>query len=232
MRQLFIDSRDRVSGTSTDFVIVLPETLVVEGGNRRARIDNLRIPLTVPTIRTGVNDTIIVRVDGVSYTAQIRQANYDGIGLAAAIQSALSASAPGTWTVSYDISNIALYMACSRNFVITGGTYSAQLMAHPYTNTATSYNFTYVNVLGIDIMYLSSSKFMNLDTIGPKGAHDTLTCAVVTTEFGSVLDVSMPTDVFFNIPAMTTQQLDFQLRDRNYNILSIVPNISFVLVID
>ena len=77
MRRLFIDSRDRVSGTSTDFTIELPETLVIEGSNHRARIDNLRIPLTIPTIRTGVNDTIIVQVDGASYTAQIRQANYD-----------------------------------------------------------------------------------------------------------------------------------------------------------
>ena len=188
--------------------------------------------MTIPTIRTGVNDTIIVQVDGASRTAQIRQANYDGLGLAAAIQTALSASAPGTWTVTYDVSNIAMYIGCSRNFTITGGSYAAQLMAHPYTNTATSYNFTYVNVLGIDIMYLSSSKFMNLDTIGPKGAHDTLTRAVVTTPFGSVLDVSMPQNVYINVPTMTTQQLDFQLRNRNYDILDIVPNISFVLLID
>ena len=64
------------------------------------------------------------------------------------------------------------------------------------------------------------------------GAHDTLMCAVVTQEFGNVLDVGMPTDAWFDVPAMTTQQLDFQLRDRNYNVLSIVPNISFVLLID
>ena len=69
MRQIFVDSRDRVSGTSTHFVIELPETLVIEGSNHRARIDHLGIPLTIPTIRTGVNDTIIVRVDGTSHTA-------------------------------------------------------------------------------------------------------------------------------------------------------------------
>jgi hypothetical protein len=57
-------------------------------------------------------------------------------------------------------------------------------------------------------------------------------CAVVTEPYGSVLDVGMPTDAWFNVPAMTTQQLSFQLRDRNYNVLSIVPNISFVLLID
>jgi len=43
---------------------------------------------------------------------------------------------------------------------------------------------------------------------------------------------SMPWDSWFTVPAMTTQQLSFQLRDRDYNLLSIVPNISFVLLID
>ena len=231
MRQLFIDSRDRVSGTSTDFTIQLPETLVVEG-NRRARIDNLRIPLVGPTIRSGVNDTIVVSISGTSYTAYIRQANYDGQSLAAAVQTALGQSAPASWQCVYDPANIAMTITGSVNFSIVGGTYAQQLMSHPYTNTANSYSFTYVNVLGIDIMYLSSSKFMNLDTIGPQGSHDTLMCAVVTQPFGSVLDVGMPTDAWFDLPAMTTQQLDFQLRDRSYNILSIVPNISFVLLID
>jgi len=231
MRQLFIDSRDRVSGTSTDFTIQLPETLVVEG-RRRARIDNLRIPLVIPTIRKDVNDTVIVSLGGSSYTVHIPQANYDGPGLAAAIQQSLSSTTPGTWHCTYDVSNIAMTMTCSVNFTITGGTYATQLLSHPYTNTANSYSFTYVNVLGIDVMYLSSSKFSNLDTIGPQGAHDTLMCAIVTQEFGSVLDVSMPVDAYFDIPMLTTQTLDFQLRDRSYNVLTIVPNISFVLLID
>jgi hypothetical protein len=132
----------------------------------------------------------------------------------------------------YDPANIAMTIVGSVNFSIVGGTYAQQLMSHPYTNSANSYSFTYVNVLGIDVMYLSSSKFTNLDTIGPQGAHDTLCAAVVTQEFGSVLDISMPTDAWLDMPAMTTQTLDFQLRDRSYNVLTIVPNISFVLLID
>ena len=232
MRQLFIDSRDRVSGTSTDFTIQLPETLVV-AGRTRARIDNLRTPLVIPTIRRDVNDTIVVRLGGtLSYTVQVPQANYTGPTLASAVQLALTRNTPASWNVTYDVTNITMSIVCSVNFVITGGTYAAQLMTHPYTNTANSYDFTFVNVLGIDIMYLSSSKFSNLDTIGPQGAHDTLMCAVVTQEFGGVLDVSMPTDSYIMMPSMTTQTLDFQLRDRSYNVLTIVPNISFVLLID
>ena len=60
MRQLFVDLQDRVAGSTTDFAIQLPETLTIEGGSHKGRCDNLRIPLTVPTITTGINDTIVV----------------------------------------------------------------------------------------------------------------------------------------------------------------------------
>jgi hypothetical protein len=197
------------------------------------RIDNLRVPLVFPTIQTGKNDTLVVSTGGTTHIATIAQANYAGPQLASAVQSALAAVAPGVWTVSYDPSNITMTISCSNNFTVVGGTYGAQLMLHPYTQSVRSYKFTYVTVLGLDMMYLSSSRFSNLDTIGPQGAHDTLMCAIVTQEYGSVLDVSMPWDTYIDVPSgLTTQQLDFQLRDRSYNILSIVPNISFVILID
>ena len=120
----------------------------------------------------------------------------------------------------------------SSNFVITGGSYAAQLMTHPYTHTVNSYIFTYVSVLGIDTMYLSSSKFSNLDIVGPQGSHDTLASIVVTEAFSNVIDYSMPADVWFDVRPITTLTLDFQLRSRNYEILSIDPNISLTLTID
>ena len=233
MRQLFVDSRDRISGTSCNFTIQLPETLVIEGNTHKARIDNLRIPVCIPTIQTGVNNTIIVRVGGTNYTATLPQANYDGPDLASAIKASLVATgSPGTWTVVYDTSNIAMSITSSQAFSIVGGTFAAQLMSRAYTQTSNSYNFSYVPVQGIDMMYLSSPNFATLDTFGPSGAHDTLMCAVVSQPYGSVLDVGMPTDAWFNVPPMTAQQLSFQLRDRSYSVLSIVPNISFVLLID
>ena len=89
MRQIFCDPRDRVSGTTTHFTIQLPETLTLPSG-RRARVDNLRIPLVIPTIRTGINDTIVILIGAQSYSIAIPQANYDGAGLASAIQSRLT----------------------------------------------------------------------------------------------------------------------------------------------
>ena len=62
MRHLFVDSRDRVSGTTTDFTIQLPETLVIADGSLRARIDDLRMPLAIPAIQTGIIDTFLVKL--------------------------------------------------------------------------------------------------------------------------------------------------------------------------
>ena len=234
MRCIFVDSRDRASGTTTSFSIQLPETLVIEGAGHKARIDQLRIPLSIPNIETGDNDTIWVPLRATTYTATIPQAQYDRPGIASAIQSLLNATAPGSWTVAYVSNKIAMTISCSNNFTIVGGTYAAQLMTHPYTSTSNSYSFSYVSVLGIDMFYLSSSKFSSLDTVGPSNAHDTLMCAPVTSTFGSILVSDMPYNTWFDVPAnMTTQQLDFQLRDRWYDVLSnLVPNISFLLTID
>lgn len=232
MKLIFVDSRDRVSGSTTDFSIQLPETLTIEGNTRRGRIDHLRIPLVIPTIRTGVNDTVTVLLGATNYTVTIPQAQYDGPGLASVLVGLLGSAAPGAWSVVYDASNIELTISCSNNFTIVGGTYAAQLLSRPFTQTANSYKFTYVSMQGIDMLYLCSNNFSNLDTVGPGGAHDTLMSVVVTCNFGSVIDYSMPADVYFNVPSMTTQQLSFTLRDRSYNVLSVVPNISFLLTID
>jgi hypothetical protein len=71
-----------------------------------------------------------------------------------------------------------------------------------------------------------------MDTTGPSGASDTLLMANTTVPYGSILEVSMPAWSWFTVPAMTTSQLRFSLRDRYYDVLDIVPNISFVLLID
>jgi len=139
----------------------------------------LRVPQVFPTIQAGTNDTLVIN-NGAVRTVTIAKGNYNGAGLATAIQSALTQQAGGTWNCTYDIANIAMTLTClSSNFTITGGTFATRLLAHPYTQTANQYVFSYVSVLGLDILYLSSSKFATLDTVGPQGAHDL--CAALLT---------------------------------------------------
>ena len=230
MRQIFVDSRDRVSGSSSDFTIQLPTTLVLEG-THQARIDDLRIPLTIPTV-SSTNNIILALMGTTPYSVTIPTLQYDGAGLAAAVQVALTAAIPGSWSCVYNASLISMSITCSNPFTFTGGTFMAPLLQRPFTQTSTSYNFSYVPVAGADVIYLCSQNFASMDTVGPAGAHDTLCSVPVTCGFGSVQAYNMSNEVWFDCTGMTTQTLSFQLRDRSYNILHQVPNISFCLTID
>jgi hypothetical protein len=84
MRTLFIDSRDRTptSKSPTDFTIELKSTLSLLP-SQRLRVSDLRVPQCVPTIREGINDTIVVASLVGSVSHIIPAGNYDGPGLAA-----------------------------------------------------------------------------------------------------------------------------------------------------
>ena len=231
MRQIFVDSRDRVAGgTSCDFSILMPQTLALTGGHQ-GRIDDLRIPVTVPTVGPG-NNEISTRMGSTDYISTIPTGQYEsGPALAQAAQQALS-NVPGAWTVVYDPRNVTLSFSCTNPFTFTGGSWMSKLLARPFTSNGSGYLFSYVSLQGLDVAYLCCPQFSHLDSVGPKGASDCLCSIPITVPFGSVQHYSMGSSIFFDLPALTTQQLSFELRDRDYNVLSLVPNISFTLTID
>ncbi len=230
MRQIFVDSRDRVSGTSCDFSILLPQTLALTGGHQ-GRIDDLRIPLTIPTIHPG-NDTILTRMGATVYTSVIAKGQYfTGESLANAVRTALG-NVPGAWTAHYSAANVEMNVSCSNPFEFIGGNWMSKLLARPYEYNGSGYLFSYVPLQGLDVCYLCCPQFSHLDNVGPKGSSDCLCSVPITAGFGSVQHYSMGSSIFFDLPALTTQQLSFELRDRDYNILTLLPNISFTLTID
>ena len=103
-------------------------------------------------------------------------------------------------------------------------------MARPYTLSSNSIRFSYVPLNGEDVVFLCSDQFSSVDNQGPNGSHDVLLPCNITSAFGSVQEFSMPTDVYHECPALGTNELRFQLRDRNHNILTeYIPNVSFLL---
>ena len=232
MKQYFVDSRDRVSGTSSNFSVMLPATLSLDSGHQ-GRIDDLRLPITVPTISYG-NNTIQVRMGSQDYTVTIPTGQFfTGHELAGELRSLLQRDVPGTWTVVFDSRNTSMGFACTNPFTFTGGSWMSKLLARPHDYNGSGYLFYYCPLQGVDVVYLTCQNFSSHEnSVGPKGAADCLCSIPITSAYGSVQAYSMSTSVFFDIPALTTQQLSFQLRDRDFNILHDVPNISFVLTID
>ena len=235
MKTLWVDARDRVEGTSCDFRVQLKRgTLNLTDRPHRFRVDQLRLPISVPTIQAGVNDSIVVRLGSQDYTIVLYAGQKTGPELATEIQTRLNGTAPGSWTVAYDSSMISMAILCTNDFTIVGGTYAAQLMSRPYTRAnARSYLFSYVPVTGLDECFLCCKEFSSSHIEGPNGAHDTILGCVITAPFGSIQQFDAPTDVWHQCPNSSFSTLSFQLRDRNYNVLtSFVPNVSFLLTID
>ncbi len=233
MRQIFVDSRDRTSGTSTNFSVTLPQTLSLEGGHQ-GRVDDFRLPMCVPTIYED-HRSIVVVMGAQTYEVFLNTGQYStGEALANEIRVRLAAAVPGSWSTQYNAAEMALGVQCSNPFTFVGGTFMKRLLERPFTvsGDGKGYNFPYVPLQGLDLVYLCCSNFGHMDNVGPKGASDCLCAIPITVPYGAVQTYSMSSSVFFDIPAITTQQLSFQVRDRDYNILKIVPNISFTLAID
>ena len=230
MRQVFVDSRDRTSGTSSNFSISLPQTLALESGHQ-GRIDDLRIPNSFPTVYAG-NSGIRFRMGVTEYEVNLDYGQYStGPELANEIRNKLQTTT-GSWTVQHDARNTSLSISCNNPFEFIGGSFMQRLLARPHDYTGSAYFFFWCPLQGLDMCYLCCSNFTHMDSVGPKGAADCLCAIPITAPYGATQTASMSTSVFFDIPAITTQHLSFQLRDRDYNILSIVPNISFTLTID
>lgn len=232
MRQIFCDSRDRVRGSPCDFSIQLARTLTTSDRPHRYRVDSLRLPVAVPTI-THLNNTFKVRLGSSDYLITLPSRQYDTASICSTLQGLLAGAAPGTWTVTYDTATISMTISCSNPFTVVGGTFASQLMSRPYTTTSTSIRFSYVPLNGADVIFLCSSQFASIDHHGPNGAHDVILPCNITAPFGSVQEFSSTIPDWVECPSFTTNQLSFQLRDRDHNLLSdYVPNISFLLTID
>lgn len=232
-RTIYVDSRDRISGTPSNFTIQLRRTLDTTDRKHRMRVDLLRLPLTIPTIRA-TNNTMTFDLEGSVVTITIPSRQYDANSLPQTIQALLTASTTGrTWTVNYDVTTVSMTISCSQPFTVTGGSFATQLMSRPYTTTFNSIRFSYVPLNGVDVIFLCSDQFASVDIHGPNGSHDILLPCNITSPFGSVQEFSYPVPDYIDCPAFATNTLSFTLRDRNHDLLTdYLQNVSFLLTID
>jgi hypothetical protein len=124
-------------------------------------------------------------------------------------------------------------ISSSHPFQVIGGTYADQLMTRPVETTLTSARFTYVPLNGADVIFLCSDQFASVDNHGPAGSHDVLLPCNITAPFGAVQEFSFPMPDYIDCPALNTNTLSFQLRDRNHDLLTdYMQHVSFLMTID
>lgn len=84
---------------------------------------------------------------------------------------------------------------------------------------------------GLDMRYLCCPHFTHVDNGGPKGSSDVLRAIPLTVGYGAAQNHSMSNSVFFDVPACALQQLSWQLRDRDFNVVNSAANVFFTLTI-
>jgi hypothetical protein len=253
MQQHFVDGRYRAQNTSSsDFAVELSRQVNGTGRSkqRRFRVDFLRVPNVFPTTYPPANKLRFFMGDNdQSYDATLPVTNFSSLAeFAAAIATAMTNTSPLS-TVNVDTPRPTDYdqfritLTSVTNFRIDG-TYglgaqllSSPLYVHPPSTfqdpavKAPSFTFTNVTLRGPEVLYLSSST-LNKDssgTMGPLNSTDTLMQINVTEPYGAVIERSMPTDVWLPLSQQNTRQVEFTLRDRNYQPLEMSPSFSLVL---
>ena len=235
-RSFFIDSRDRITGTPSNFTIQLKHTLNTTDRPHRMRVDHLRLPISIPTL-TDQSNVLTVSVNGGSSFTSVEMParQYDAISFPQIIRDRLTALVPSrTWTVAYDLNRISLTISANGAFILDDtGSLNKRLKQYPYVDGGTYYEFKYCPLNGADVIFLCSDQFSSVDNHGPAGSHDVLLPCNITAPFGSVQEFSSTIPDFVSCPPISTNTLSFQLRDRNHSLLTdYLQNISFLLTIE
>ena len=235
-RSFFIDSRDRITGTPSNFTIQLKHTLNTTDRPHRMRVDHLRLPISIPTL-TDQSNVLTVSVNGGSSFTSVEMParQYDAISFPQIIRDRLTAFLPSqTWTVGYDLNRISLTISANGAFILDDtGSLNKRLKQYPYVDGGTYYEFKYCPLNGADVIFLCSDQFSSVDNHGPAGSHDVLLPCNITAPFGSVQEFSSAIPAFVSCPPISTNTLSFQLRDRNHSLLTdYLQNISFLLTIE
>ena len=104
-----------------------------------------------------------------------------------------------------------------------------------YTTDGKTLVFRFVSCQPYDVLYLCSSKLGGSSYIrGPRFSSDTLMKITVKENFGQVQEAEMPFNCWVGSDGLTTNQLDFQLKDRDGHFvdMSLGGDVSFLLAID
>ena len=221
---IWVDSRQRTSGTDSDFEMSLRET--VHLSDTRVRIDKLTFTDSFYTTDLGANLYFAAPNNGFSHVS-VPNGAYTGFTLAAAIQQATGRdctysvltnsithvlqSADRPWLSDADVSartgalpaNATASNVLSLNSILGEGVNS--------NNTVT---WSFVRMAPYSVLYLRSSRLRCENHHGPRGTHDILCSVVLHQGIGSQIEAHTPENVYYNLAGGSScRTMDFKLTD-------------------
>ena len=226
-RKLYIDSRYRSSGTHGDFVFQLAQSIEVPTG-MVAIIDTVSVPNVFQTIDNTRNKLYVDIFEHTPQVVTITNGMYNGVTLAAELQTLLTAMGIGTYTVVFNSATGQL------SILATGvgyATFSERSVSRPFdclevigaldnqilmTDGVEITLPHHVDIAGTRVLYLCSSNLGHYSSLGPRGESDILRAVYVDAANGSyIVDRIANPFEFIQCEGQQLQSLRFSLRDGN-----------------
>ena len=231
-RKLYIDSRARSSGSHSDFVYQLAQSIEVPHG-MVAIIDTVSVPNVFQTV-DGTRNKLYLEIYGATpQVVTLTTGMYNGVTLAAELQAQLNAMGHGSYIVAYSSATGQLSIAASgvvhvrireRGAVRPHDALEA-IGAIDGVDLADGHTVRlphHVDIAGTRVLYLCSSTFGHYSSLGPRGESDILRAVYVDASSGSyIVDrLSNPFE-FIECAGQQLQSIRFSLRDGNGQIVDL-----------
>jgi hypothetical protein len=241
---IYVDSRAAVSGSGSDFSVVLRETVRVSPG-ARLRVDKLRF---VDSFFTTDMGRLLYYKDGsgsIVYYGLPEQA-YSGVRLAAQIQ----LMSGRTTSYSEATNSITQVVFAGQEWLsdVELKTYSAGFPAGFSATAPSSINsilgpggedsngnlvWSFVKMSPYEDLYLRSRKLAAMNVHGPMGDHDVICKVTLDQGVSKVQSDQSPNDVWNDITDSSFKTLDFKLTDYLGRVVNLRGrSLSFQLTID
>jgi hypothetical protein len=231
-RKLYIDSRYRSSGTHSDFVFQLAQSVEVPAG-MVAIIDTVSVPNIFMTVDAS-RDKLYLQLFGANprdVVLTLTHGMYNGVTLANELQAQLLALGIGDFTVVYGTATGQLNLTYTNpadpsTFRIRGRTVAYPYDALEVLGLDLEGRFVYegeadtfpnhVDIAGTRVLYLCSGNFGHYSALGPRGESDILRAVYVDAANGSyIVDRIANPFEFIECAGQQLQSLRFSLRDGN-----------------
>ena len=225
--RVIVDSNHRISGTSSDFTVQLPQTVSLPHGTK-CFVSDVVLPVSWYGVTQNVNDRVYFEygTSGTTTTyATLDEGSYDAATLATQLAEKMSNVAPGiTYTATYtSATNLARIVPDSGNlrFLSTAeiealhSGYRGSQVIHPMSNLASSFQDVFLDVRGAAQVLLNCAELAgDKQTLGPRGAMSTIKRIAVTVPFGEIqfTEGLQPADGF-EVSNRTLSRLSFRLTD-------------------
>jgi hypothetical protein len=252
IKKIYIDSRFKSSDSASDsdFKIDLPTTLLMPE-DTGFYIDDVCIPHTWYPVESGVNNSILYRVNNVERIAFVPAGNYSVANLGLAIAAAMNSAAGVDFFESlYDFKTNTLTIKLKTiysaiPFEIYTDAYIKQMTSiDKKTMNKTLKNFTskgyntspfvsgYIDLYPLRNIYMTSSGLGNFNTMTITGERNVVKKIPVNAGHGEVIfDQTVTGMDYLDCSHQTLSRISFQLRDIFGNVINLNGNhISFSIV--